>query len=87
MEEITFEDILVHYEGKLRETSEEIENIKNLLRNCVGSSEGSWSGNAAEAFRSKMEGVNAELTKAYGQLSEAMTKLTVIHELLAEDEA
>ena len=84
MGEITFEDILIHYERKLRETSEEIEDIKKILRDCIGILDETWSGDASNTFRVKVEGVNAQLTKSYGQLSEALTKLTAIKKLLIE---
>lgn len=86
MDEITFEDILNHYEVKLRESSEEIQNIKNTLKRCISLSESSWKGLAADSFRLKLENINSELNKSYGELSLALTKLSDIGNLLAEGE-
>ena len=37
MEEITFVDVLTHYQMKLKEASDEVETIKNQLHNTINS--------------------------------------------------
>lgn len=84
MDEITFEDILLHYEGKLKEAADEVETLKNTLRKCLDSAESGWTGAAGDAFRRKLEDVQEELKKADAELSEALLKLTAIGDELAE---
>ena len=84
MEEITFEDILTHYSLKLKETCDEVESIKNLLKKAESTIDTGWSGSAADACRLKLESVNDELAKTLTRISEALIKLSVISESFAE---
>lgn len=85
MEEITFEDILIHYSLKLKETSDEVEAIKNLLKKAEGSIDAGWTGSAADACRLKLESVNGDLAKTLTEISEALIKLSAISESFAEE--
>ncbi len=85
MEEITFEDILTHYSLKLKETSDEVETIKNLLKKAEGSIDSGWTGSAADACGLKLESVNGDLAKTLTEISEALIKLSAISESFAEE--
>ncbi len=85
MEEITFEDILTHYSLKLKETSDEVETIKNLLKKAEGSIDSGWTGSAADACRLKLESVNGDLAKTLTEISEALIKISAIGESFAEE--
>ena len=85
MEEITFEDILTHYQLKLRETSDEVETIRNLIKKAEATIETGWSGTAADACKLKLETVNGDLAKTLTEISEALIKLSAIGESFAEE--
>ena len=87
MEEITFLDVLTHYQIKLREITDEIEAIKKLLKKAEGYIDTGWSGDAAQACRLKLESVNNELSKTLAETSEALIKLSAIGDVLAEEAA
>lgn len=85
MDEITFEDMLFHYEGKLREAAEEIQNLRNQLKRITAEFDGVWKGQAAETCRVKLETIDNELNKSNNELSEALIKLSAVGELLADE--
>ena len=86
MDEITFTDMLFHYEGKLKESSEEIQNIKNQINKLNAVIDSSWSGKAASACREKLDYVINELAKTESEISDALVKLSAVGELLADGE-
>lgn len=85
MDEITFEDMLFHYEGKLREAAEEIQNLRNQLKKVTAELDGAWKGHAAETCRVELETIDNELNKSNSELSEALVKLSAVGELLADE--
>lgn len=85
MEEITFVDVLTHYQMKLKEASDEVETIRNQLKKAQSHVDSGWGGDAADACRLQLESVDGELTKTLSELSEALVKLSAIGELLAEE--
>lgn len=86
MEEITFEDVLTHYQLKLREAAEEIEGARNLLKKGGAELDYGWKGEAADALRIKLEEITSELVKALSNISEAQIKLSAISEELEAQE-
>lgn len=86
MDEITFDDMLFHYEAKLKEASEEIQNIKRQIKQIIAALDSGWSGKAAAACREKLEYIAGELAKSDGEISEALIKLSAVGELLADSE-
>ena len=86
MDEITFVDVLTHYQIKLKEASEEVETIKNQVKKAESHIDDGWIGTAAEACRLKLESVNGELAKTLTEISEVLVKLSAIAEVLTEDE-
>ena len=86
MEEITFVDVLTHYQMKLKEASDEVETIKNQVKKAESHIDSGWTGAAADACRLKLESVNGELAKTLTEISEALIKLSAIGEVLAEEE-
>lgn len=84
MDEITFVDMLFHYEGKLKESVEEIQSIKSQVNRIRIMIDSSWSGKAASVSGEKLHFILNELTKTEGALSEALLRLSAIGELLAE---
>lgn len=86
MDEITFVDVLTHYQIKLKEVSDEIETIKNQVKKAESYIDTGWTGAAADACRLKLESVNGELAKTLTEISEALIKLSAIGEVLAEEE-
>ena len=85
MEEITFLDVLTHYQMKLKEVTDEVELVKNQIKKAEMHIDTGWSGEAAEACRLKLESINNELVKSLAEMSEALVKLSAIGEVLAED--
>ncbi len=86
MDEITFEDMLVHYEGKLQEAADELQNLRHSLKDVLAILESSWSGRAADACRRKLEEVGSHTAKSANALSDAQLQLSKIGELLFADE-
>ncbi len=86
MDEITFVDVLSHYQLKLKEVSDEVETIKKNLKKAEGCIDSGWTGASADACRLKLEYVSSELTKSLTELSEALVKLSAIGEVLAEED-
>lgn len=86
MEEITFTDVLTHYQMKLQEASDEVTLIKNQLKKATGHIDAGWTGATADALRLKLETVSTDLSRTMNELSEALVKLSAIGELLAEEE-
>lgn len=86
MDEITFVDVLTHYQMKLKEASDEVETIKNQIKKAESHIDFGWTGAAADACRLKLESVNGELAKTLTEISEALIKLSAIGEFIAEEE-
>lgn len=86
MDEITFTDVLTHYQMKLKEVSDEVEMLKNHIKKAESHIDAGWTGIAADACRLKLESVNGEFAKTLTEISEALIKLSAIGEVLAEDE-
>ncbi len=86
MEEITFVDTLTHYQLKLKEASDEVEAMKNLVKKAESHIDSGWVGTAADTCRLKLDTVQNELTRTLTEISEALIKLSAIGEALAEDE-
>ena len=86
MDEITFLDVLTHYQMKLKEASDEVETLKTHIKKAESHIDSGWSGAAADACRLKLESGNGELAKTLTEISEALIKLSAIGEVLAEDE-
>ena len=63
MDEITFLDVLTHYQMKLKEASDEVETLKTHIKKAESHIDSGWSGAAADACRLKLESVNGELAK------------------------
>lgn len=86
MDEITFADVLAHYNLKLKEVSDEVEALKNQLKKAKNHIDAGWSSPAADACRLKLEFIESEFTKTLTEISEAHIKLSVIGEVLAEED-
>lgn len=86
MEEITFLDVLTHYQLKLKELTDELESMRHRVRLAEAQSEESWQGAASEAMRLHLHTAEEDLSRTLGELSEALTRLTAIGDLLAEEE-
>lgn len=82
MDEITLEDMLLHYESKLKEAADEIQRIQSQMKKMALLLDDGWRGEAAEACRDKLQSVIEELTRADGDLSDAMVKLSAMGALL-----
>ena len=87
MDEITFEDVLTHYQLKIKEAYDEVESIKHDLKKAQADLENGWSGAASEACFTKLEAIVQDLGKTLAELSQAQVKLTVIGDLLADGES
>ena len=85
VEEITFADVLTHYQLKLTAAADEVETIKLQIKKAEGCIEMGWTGAAADACRRKLEDITGELGKTLNELSEALVKLSAIGENLDED--
>ncbi len=80
MEEITFGDVLTHYKNKIQEYTEQITDIRLELKKADAIADGSWNGNAAAAFKNKLNEQIAEINKAMADFSEATAKLVSAEE-------
>lgn len=78
MDTICYEDILNHYQLKLKEAFDEVELLGSQLRKAEEQLEAGWTGPAAEACRNKLASVADVYTKALAEVSEAITKLSDI---------
>lgn len=78
MQEITFEDVLTHYQLKLKELSDEIAELENELKKSHISIESGWKSEAADACTLKLETVENELGRIKSEISESQIKLTAI---------
>ena len=85
MDEITFVDVLTHYQIKLKEASDEVETLKTHIKKAESHIDTGWSGAAADACRLKLESVNGELAKTLTEISETLIKLSAIGKVLAEE--
>lgn len=85
MDEITFVDVLTHYQMKLQEVSDAVNDLKSRLRKVAAESEAAWRSPAADTFLLKLNAVDAELAKTLSEISEAFVKLTAIGDDLAAD--
>lgn len=87
MDELTFTDVLTHYQIKLAETSEELEAIKTLIKkseNCILSG---WEGASAEACKLKLEVIYNDLIKTLADISEAKNSLTAIGDIFEQEQS
>ncbi len=84
MEEITFEDALVHYGNKLQEISDRIEALRENVRTTQIIAESGWQGRAGNAFRDKLLQLAKELSVSGGNVSDAKQLLTGIGAAYAE---
>ena len=85
MDEITFVDVLTHYQMKLKEVSDAVETIKNQVKKAECHIDTGWTGAAADACRLKLESVNCELAKTLTEISEVLIKLSAVGEILVEE--
>lgn len=80
MDEITFEDVLTHYKSKIQEYTEQLTNIKLDLKKIDSMAESSWNGDAANAFKNKLNEQITDINKVLAGFSEATAKLLLIQE-------
>jgi len=86
MEQITFMDVLTHYQMKLKEVQDEIERIRHQLKRAEQEADATWEGPAAEACLLKLATLYEDLGKALTELSETMVRLTAIGELWDQEQ-
>ncbi len=78
MQEITFEDVLTHYQLKLKELSDEIAELENEIKKSYICIENGWKSDAGESCTLKLQTVETELSKVKSEISESQIKLTAI---------
>lgn len=86
MEEITFVDMLTHYELKLKESSENLQNASQSIKKSISIIDSGWTGDAADACRLKLEDVTLDIGKIQGNISDAMNELSAVGNLLTDSE-
>lgn len=84
METVTFEDMLIHYERKLSEASEELSGIKLLTKEALALLEECWQGEAALSCSEKLIETLSYIQKADNDLNEALIKLSGVFGALTE---
>lgn len=87
MEEITFLDVLTHYQTKIHQLCEELETIRSQLQLSRQTIDESWKGPAAEACKTKVETLYPELNRALSDLSDARLKLGAVADAWEELQA
>lgn len=78
MDEITFEDVLMHYQGKLQELSDQIQDIRSSVQQAHICAEEGWHGLAAAACMEKLDELSVELSRTDGDISEALVQLGAV---------
>lgn len=87
MDELIFGDVLLHYQKKLQEASDQIDHIRRQLTQELTLVDTNWKGMAANSCRDKISLFNQELSKAGGEIAETMALLGAISSAdSAEDE-
>ena len=86
MEQITFMDVLTHYQLKLKEVQDEIERIRHQLKRAEQEADAAWEGPAAEACLLKLAALHEDLGKSLTELSETTVRLTAIGELWDQEQ-
>lgn len=84
METVTFEDMLLHYERKLTEVTEELGDIKTLIKEALALLEESWQGAAASSYGEKLLTSLSDVQKADNDLNEALIKLSGVFGVVTE---
>ena len=86
MEEITFMDALTHYQTKLSQLGEEIEQLRHQLHLSRVTMDEAWKGPAAESCKAKLDGLHRELSRTLSDLSDARAKLSIVADLWEEEQ-
>lgn len=86
MEQITFMDVLTHYQMKLKEVQDELERIRHQLKRAEQEADAAWEGPAAETCLLKLATLHEDLGKALSEISETMVRLTAIGELWDQEQ-
>ncbi len=91
MEEINFGDALVHYNNKIQEISDRVDELRTKVRTVQEIAAAGWKGRASEAFQDKMTLLTRNLTSCAVNISDARQSLVGIgnayEEELASDKA
>lgn len=75
MQEITYEDIIRHYQLKIGEISEELEKMQRMISKVNHDFEDAWSGVNADIFREKLYEVGERVRRTEDCLEEVQKKL------------
>lgn len=84
MDPITFADTLVHYKLKLLEALSYTESVSGHMDDALICVEDSWSGQAADACRIKLEDMKLEMEKAQLAINNAIAS---VDEVIALEQA
>lgn len=78
MDEITFEDVLSHYQNRLSDIYDQIQDLRNDVKLAIELVETGWKGHAADACMDKLNYYSEALYKADGEVSEALVQIAAI---------
>lgn len=84
MQEITYDDIIRHYQIKLGEIQEELDKMQNLLKDIEIESQETWSGPNADLFNEKMWTVKERVSRAEMNLDDVQQLLAKIRGTILE---
>lgn len=70
MQEITYVDVVRHYQMKTREINEELERMRQALTDVQKRAETAWSGENAELLQEKLWEISQRFQRASENLSE-----------------
>ncbi len=84
MQEITYDDIIRHYQVKLGEIQEELEKMQNTLKDIEAESQETWSGPNADLFNEKMWTVKERVSRTEMNLDDAQQLLAKIRGAMLE---
>lgn len=85
MQELTFEDVLTHYQMKVREVSDGMDTLKTILAKVQTAIESGYNGASSDALKDKLETVRHNIVKTQSQISEALVKLSALEQAYAEE--
>lgn len=85
MEEITYNDVLVHYQRMMADITDELQQLENSLEKISVFSQQTWKGKAGDACFEKLQELYGEIKKQLmkaQELSEAFRQARVNYDIL-----
>ena len=78
MDEITFGDVLIHYQHKLEETADQLTDLRSQLKAAQMTAEDCWEGQAGNACRDKLNELSMRLNRCESSISDSLVQLGAV---------